>query len=75
MEKFIMNTIKLSNDLITKAQAASATSNRSLPEQIEHWIKIGKLVEENPDLNYAFIKEILIAKEEANAKKLNPYES
>ena len=44
--------------------------NRSLAGQIEHWAKIGKIAEENPDLSYEFIKNILIAQEEAKAEKL-----
>lgn len=47
--------------------------NRSLAGQIEHWAKIGKLVEENPDLSYELIKNILIAQREAEAGKLKPH--
>jgi hypothetical protein len=32
--------------------------------QIEYWAKIGKLSEENLDLTFSLIKEILIGKEE-----------
>lgn len=38
--------------------------SRSTPKQIEYWFKIGKIAEENPDLPYNFIKQILLAKEE-----------
>ena len=32
--------------------------------QIEYWANIGKIAEENPDLHFAFIKEILLGLEE-----------
>ena len=34
---------------------------RSITGQIEHWARIGKCAEENQDLTYSLIKEILIA--------------
>jgi hypothetical protein len=36
---------------------------------LEHWVRIGRIVEENPDLTYEFIKNILIAQQEAQADK------
>ncbi len=56
--------IKISNSLITEAKIHSKVNNRSLTEQIEFWVKIGKCSEENPDLTYEQIKEILIGLEE-----------
>lgn len=47
--------------------------NFALAGQIELWEKMGKIVEENPDLNYSFIKNILIAQQEALGNKLEPY--
>jgi len=52
----------------------SKALNRSLVDQIEHWAKIGRIAEENPDLNYDLIKSILIAQQEAQAGKLEPYD-
>ncbi len=59
--------IKISNSLITEAKIHSKVNNRSLTEQIEFWIKIGKCSEENPDLTYEQIKEILIGLEELHS--------
>ena len=47
--------------------------HRTLPKQIEHWAKIGEMVEDNPDLPYEFIKQAIIAKAEKEAGKLEPY--
>ena len=65
--------VKLSEEIVSEAKIISRALNRSLAGQIEHWAKIGKIVEENPDLTYEFIKGILIAQEEAEAGKLKPY--
>ncbi len=69
-----MATVKLSKDIISEAKIISKALNRSLAGQIEHWAKIGRLAEENPDLTYEFIKNILIAQQEAIADKLEAYE-
>lgn len=58
-------TVKLSAELIGEARHYGAVYSRSIPKQIEYWSKIGRIAEENPDLSYAFIKEILLAKGEA----------
>jgi len=37
----------------------------SVPKQIEYWSRIGKIAEENPDLPYSMIRDILVADQEA----------
>jgi hypothetical protein len=59
--------VKLSEHIITEAKIISKALNRSVAGQIEHWVRIGKIAEENPDLSYEFIKNILIAQEEVEA--------
>lgn len=65
--------VKLSEEIISEAKIISKALNRSVAGQIEHWAKIGRLAEENPDLTYDFIKNILIAQQEACAGKLEEY--
>jgi hypothetical protein len=57
-------TIKLSDDLINEAKRYASVYSRSTPKQIEYWSRIGKIVEENPDLPYSFIQDILLAQQE-----------
>lgn len=57
-------TIKLSDDLINEAKRYAIIYSRSTPKQIEYWSRIGKIVEENPDLPYSFIQDILLAQQE-----------
>lgn len=68
-----MATVKLSKSIVSEARIISKALNRSLAGQIEHWAKIGRLAEENPELTYEFIKNILIAQQEAVANKLEEY--
>lgn len=56
--------IRISEGLIGDAKKFSRIDHRSLTGQIEHWARIGKCAEENPDLPYTLIKEILIGIEE-----------
>ena len=66
--------IKLSGDIIAEANKYAAVFSRSVPKQIEHWVKIGRIAEENPDLPYSFIKDILISLEEMKSEKPAPYQ-
>ena len=56
--------VKLSENLVEQAKRSALLQHRSLPKQIEHWSRIGKIAEENPDLPYAMIRDILIADQE-----------
>lgn len=53
-------TVRISDELLREARKYSKIDHRSLAGQVEHWAKIGKCAEENPDLTYDLIKEILI---------------
>jgi hypothetical protein len=52
--------VRVSDELVREAKIFSKIDQRSITGQIEHWAKIGKCAEENPDLTYGLIKEILI---------------
>jgi len=65
--------VRLSNDIVREAGVYAPVNFRSVPKQIEHWIKIGKIAEENPDLPYEFIKNVLEAREEMKTEKPIPY--
>ena len=69
-----MSSVKLSEDIISSAKIMSKALNRSIAGQIEYWAKIGKIAEENPDLNYELIKNILIGKEEVANARVSSYE-
>ena len=55
-----MTTVRVSDKLVRAAKAYSKVDNRSVTGQIEHWARIGKCAEENPNLTCSLIKEIRI---------------
>ena len=56
--------VKLSNTLVKQAELFASIEHRSVPKQIEYWSEIGKIAQENPDLTFSMIREILIADKE-----------
>ena len=64
---------RISEELVKEARKYSKVDRRSLTGQIEHWARIGKCAEENPDLTYDLIKEILIGIEELNQGEKSEY--
>jgi mRNA interferase RelE/StbE len=66
--------VRVSEKLVRAARLVSAVDNRSITGQIEHWARIGKCAEENPDLPYQLIKEILMGVEELDQGEYSEYE-
>lgn len=67
-------SIRLDKDLINRAAIIGKALDRTTPKQIEHWAKIGKIMEDNPDLPYEFVKQAVIAKAEIEAGELERYD-
>lgn len=67
-------SIRIDQTLFEKASIMAQATSRSVPKQIEHWAKIGEIMEDNPELSYEFVKQTMIAKAEKDAGKLEPYE-
>ncbi len=66
--------VRISSSLAEKAKIRSKAMHRSVAGQIEYWAKMGEILEDNPDLSFAFVQEILIGKQEAENSELTPYE-
>jgi ParD-like antitoxin of type II bacterial toxin-antitoxin system len=67
------HSVKLSEELYTKASKYGDIAKRSVPKQIEYWAEIGKIAEENPDLSFDFIKQILISQAEIDSGEISKY--
>ncbi len=65
--------VRISDPLARKARARSQALHRSLAGQIEYWAKMGEVLEDNPDLSFSFVQEILVGREQAKAGELTPY--
>ncbi|WP_133406272.1 TA system antitoxin ParD family protein [Parashewanella tropica] len=66
-------SVRLDQSLIESATIMAKAFHRTTPKQIEHWAKIGQMMEDNPDLPYEFIKQAIIAQAETEAGKLESY--
>jgi hypothetical protein len=56
--------VKFKDEFVTKARQIARAEHRSLPSQIEFYFKIALIAEQNPDLSFNLIKEILRAQSE-----------
>ena len=68
------SSVRLDQELVEKATIIAKALSRTAPKQIEHWAKIGEIMEDNPDLPYEFVKQAIIAKAEHEAGKLETYD-
>lgn len=65
--------VRISENLIIDAKRMSKIDHRSVTSQIEHWARIGKCSEENPDMPYSLIKEILLGIDELDNGQKSEY--
>lgn len=68
-----MSLIYLDKDLIEQASKYGKATNKNTLEQLEEWIRIGKVCQDNPDLTYQDIKEILCGLAEVKNSMTTPY--
>lgn len=65
--------IRINETLYKKAKSTAHAQTRSIPQQVEHWAKIGRIAESNPDLPYHVIQDILIGIAQAEAGEIQDY--
>jgi len=53
--------IKIPANIVGAAETYAARNRRTVPAQITHWAKLGKAVEDNPDLPLEFTRDVLKA--------------
>ena len=53
--------VKFQDEFVMKARQIAKAEHRSVPSQIEFYFKIALIAEQNPDLSFKLIKEILQA--------------
>jgi hypothetical protein len=73
MRSVNVQAVEISPAILSMAEQSAHIFSRSISNQIEHWARIGKTAEENPDLPYSFIKDTLRGLEEAQAGDISPY--
>jgi hypothetical protein len=67
------SVVKLSDALVNDARPYANAMHRSIPKQIEHWARLGKAAEENPDMPIAMIQDVFVSLEEAKEGKFSEY--
>ncbi|MFC2144963.1 hypothetical protein ACFLQQ_01400 [Actinomycetota bacterium] len=65
--------IKISKKIADEARVIAKVTRRSMAGQVEYWAFIGKVAEDNPDLSFAVIKDILLGREELKEGFETPY--
>jgi hypothetical protein len=58
-------TVKLSDNLVKDAKRIAKVEHRSVPSQIEFYFRMALIAEQNPDLSFKLIREIMKAQSEA----------
>jgi hypothetical protein len=57
-------TVKLSDKLVKDAKRIAKVEHRSVPSQIEYYFRMALIAEQNPDLSFKLIREIMKAQSE-----------
>lgn len=73
-QRWVMSiAIRITDSLVHEAKKAAHFNKRSLTKQIEYWAQLGRVIEDNKDLPFDFIKDILISLEEEKQAGFEPY--
>ena len=62
-------TVKLSDKLVADAKRIAKVEHRSVPNQIEYYFQIALIAEQNPELSFSLIRQLLKADAEGGAKE------
>lgn len=58
--RILMGIVKISDELHEAAKLMAKAMSRSINSQAEYWMRIGKLIEENPSITYTEVLKILV---------------
>ncbi len=53
--------VKLPDELVERARRTATAEHRSVPKQIEYYYRLAQIAEENPDISFSLIRELLLA--------------
>lgn len=53
--------VRLSDALVMSAKRIAEKHRRTVPQQIEFYFRVAQIAEENPDLSFSLIREIMKA--------------
>ena len=59
--------VKIDSRIVESAKVYGVAESRSATKQIEYWAKIGKIAQDNPDLNFQDIADLLLSMAQVKA--------
>lgn len=65
--------VKIDSSIIESAKVDGVAESRSATKQIEYWAKIGKIGQDNPDLTFQDIADLLLSMAQVKAGNTTPY--
>jgi hypothetical protein len=65
--------VELSESLVADAKFASKITKRNISKQIEYWARLGKSMEENPELPVLLVQDILAGQADIALNKLSKF--
>jgi len=69
----MLAAINLSDELVDEAKPYAKAEHRTVSRQIEHWARIGRLAEDNPELPLGFVRDALLGLEEIKTGQSSNY--
>ena len=66
--------VKIDSSIVESAKIYGVASSRSATKQVEYWAKIGKIAQDNPDLTFKDITDLLLSMAQVKAGNTTPYD-
>lgn len=68
-----MGIVKISDDLHNATKCMAKAMHRSINSQAEYWMRIGKMIEENPSMTFAQVRDLFV--QQAFAEEMHDKDS
>ncbi|MCJ8147148.1 ParD-like family protein [Acinetobacter sp. A3.8] len=65
--------IKIDTEIVESAKVYGVAESRSATKQVEYWARVGKIAQDNPDLTFQDITELLLSMAQVKAGNTTPY--
>jgi hypothetical protein len=71
---YMASPVRIKDSLYKEAKIRASVEHRSTAEQVSYWASLGKACEDNPDLPFLFVKDLLTSQAEADSGLLEEFE-
>lgn len=66
--------LKIDSTIFESAKVYGQAAGRSATKQVEYWARIGKIAQDNPDLTFTDISDLLLSLAQVQAGQTVPYQ-